>query len=103
MDLKQLFEKIYNGEITKNDVIVCHIKDYPDEYEQYILNDEFDFWDMDGDGVLSLSFFTNKDNENYSQTFSIISRQELEERIESINKNKRIRELEKKLKELKGE
>lgn len=103
MDLKQLFEKIYNGEITENDVIVCHIKDYHDEYEQYILNDGFDFWKLDGDGILSLSFFTNEDNENYSRTFSIISRPKLEEKIESINKNRKIRELEKKLKELKGE
>lgn len=57
MDLKQLFEKIYNGEITENDVIVESVKDYNEEYENYILNDEFDFWKYDGGELLSLSFF----------------------------------------------
>lgn len=103
MNLKQLFEKIYNEEITENDVIVCHIKDYHDEYEQYILNDGFDFWKYDGDGILSLSFFKNDNNEDYKTSYSIISKEEFEQKIDEINKQEKIKSLEYELKKLKGE
>lgn len=103
MDLKQLFEKIYNGEITENDVIVESVKDYNEEYENYILNDEFDFWKYDGDGLLSLSFFKNDNNKDYKTSYSIISKEEFERKIDKINKQKKIKSLEYELKKLKGE
>lgn len=103
MDLRELFVKVYNREIKEDDVIVRHIKDYGEEYDNFILNDGFDFWRYDGDGILSLNFFKNKNNENYTETFTIISKKEFEKRMEEIKKQNRIKELQAELDSLKGE
>lgn len=75
MDLRELFLKVYNGEIKENDVIVQHTKEYGEEYDRYILNNGFDFWFYN---LLSLNFFKNDFDKNYSATFSIISKEEFE-------------------------
>ena len=96
MNLKELFEKIYNDEIKQDNVIVEHIQDYDEEYDNYILNDGFDFWDING--VKSLSFF-KKDNTEYS----IISKKEYDKIIEEKDRQEKIERLENELKKLKGE
>ncbi len=101
MDLRELFEKIYYGKIKEQDVIVQHTKEYGEEYDRYILNDGFDFWIYNGDGVLSLNFFKNDYDENYSATFSIISKEEFEKRLEETRKRNKIKELEAELEKLK--
>lgn len=103
MDLRELFEKVYYGEIEEEDVIVRHIKDYGEEYDEFILNDGFDFWRYDGDGILSLNFFKDKNDEDYTETFTIISKEEFKKRIEEIKKQNRIKELQAELDSLKGE
>lgn len=103
MDLRELFVKVYNREIKEDDVIVRHIKDYGEEYDEFILNDGIDFWRYDGDGILSLNFFKDKNDENYTETFSIISKEEFEKRMEEIEKQNRIKELQAELDNLKGE
>lgn len=101
MDLKQLFEKIYNGEITKNDVIAVHIKDGEEEYNNYIQNDGFDFWD--NNGIKSLNFFKNENTDNYYENYSIITIEEYKEIINNEYKSRKIKELEEQLKKLKQE
>ena len=103
MNKRELFEKIYNNEIKENDVIVVHIKDFDEEYIHYILNNEFNYWYFEGDGYISLDFFRNKESQDYSETYLIISRDEFEHIIEERDKQHRIAELEKELKQLKGE
>lgn len=101
MDLRELFEKIYYGKIKEEDVIVQHIKEYGEEYDRYILNDGFDFWFQWVDGVISLNFFKNDYDENYSATFSIISKEEFKKRLEETRKRNKIKELEAELEKLK--
>lgn len=94
MNLKEIFEKIYNGEITKNDVIVVHQDGEDEEYDIYILNDGYDYWDTNG--VISLSFFSKK----YEYSYEIITREEHKSLIEKKEKQERIAKLKKELKEL---
>lgn len=95
MDIKELIEKISKCEITEKDVIIQ--KDNNDEeYDQYILNDGFDYWYHNGDSVISLSFLEEKD-----KSFEIISKAEFEKIIKEEEKQKRIKELERELKYLK--
>lgn len=101
MNLKELFEKIYNDEIKEEDVIVEHIQDYGEEYDNYILNDGYDFWDING--VKSLSFFKNDNTEKYKITYSLISREEYDEIVEEKEKQEKIQRLKKELKKLEGE
>ena len=101
MDLRELFEKVYYGKIKEEDVIVQHIKEYGEEYDRYILNDGFDFWLYNGVGVLSLNFFKNDYDENYSATFSIISKEEYKKRLEEVRRRNKIKELEAELEKLK--
>lgn len=101
MNLRELFEKIYNNEITDREVIVEHIKDKYEEYDNYILNDNFDFWEYNGDGILSLNFFVN--DESQERTFDIISQTEYKKIILNKEKEEEIKELQEKLERLKGE
>ena len=101
MNLKELFEKIYNDEIKEENVIVEHIQDYDEEYDNYILNDGFDFWDING--IKSLSFFKNDNTEKYKATYSIIPKEEYNKIIEEKNKQEEIQRLKKELKKLEGE
>lgn len=103
MDLRELFEKVYYGKIKEEDVIVKHVKEYGEEYDRYILNDGFDFWFYNGDGVLSLNFFKNDFDENYNATYSIISSKEFEKRLEETRKRNKIKVLEAELEKLKAE
>lgn len=103
MDLRELFEKVYYGKIKEEDVIVQHIKEYGEEYDRYILNDGFDFWFYNGDGVISLNFFKNDFDENYNATYSIISKEEYEKKLEEAHRRNRIKELEAELEKLKVE
>jgi hypothetical protein len=94
MNLRELFEKIYNNEIKEDDVIVQ--KDLTsDEYDQYIVNDNFDFWYNDGDSVISLNFF-NKENEDFK--FEIISKKEFMNLIDRKYREEKIKRLEEELK-----
>lgn len=101
MDLKELFEKIYNKEINENDVIVEHVQDFNEKYNRYIFNNGFEFWD--NNGIISLSFFINNNTDNYKTIYSIISKEESEKIIEEEKIQKEIQKLENKLKKLKGE
>lgn len=94
MNLRELFEKIYNNEIKEDDVIVQ--KDLTsEEYDQYIVNDNFDFWYNDGDSVISLNFF-NKENEDFK--FEIISKKEFMNLIDRKYREEKIKRLEEELK-----
>ena len=93
MNKMDLFEKIFNGELTENDVIVEHIKDYNEMYEKYILNDGFKFWYYTGE-IVSLNLFKNDNDEYYTTTFSIISKEELEKVMEKQILEKKIINLE---------
>lgn len=101
MNLKELFEKIYNDEIKEENVIVEHIQDYDEEYDNYILNDGFDFWDING--IKSLSFFKNDNTEKYKTIYSIISKEEYDEIVEEKEKQEKIQRLKNELKKLEGE
>lgn len=100
MNLRELFEIIYNNKITEDDVIVEHTIDYADKYDRYILNTGFDFWYSDGDSIISLNFFENDNTEKYNRTFSIISKKEFEKIIDEKEKQEKIEKLKKQLKEL---
>lgn len=98
MNKKELLIKIYNGEITKNDVIIEHDKTEP-EYDSYIQNDKFDYWYYNGDGVISLNFITkDEDDENYEYT--IISQNKFAKIIEDKEKQEKIKRLKQQLKSL---
>lgn len=101
MNLKELFEKIYNDEIKETDVIVEHVSDCYDKYNRFILNDGFDFWDENG--VKSLSFFRNDNTEKYKTIYSIISREEYDKIIEEEIKQEKIQRLKNELEKLEGE
>lgn len=98
MNKKELLIKIYNGEITKDDIILEHDKEEP-EYDRYIINDKFDYWYYDGDGVISLNFVT-KDSYDENYEYKIITREEFENIIEGKEKQEKIKRLKEQLKEL---
>ena len=97
MELKELFKKIYNREITKEDVIIKKDKT-EEEYDAYILNNGYDFWYKEGDDVISLNFFKKDDNYEYE----IISLKEFQIMMEKTEKEKRIEELKRELEILQG-
>lgn len=97
MDIKELFEEIYNERITENDVIIEITKGYNDTC--YILNDEFDFWYDEGENI-SLSFFYKRYSDQYE--YEIISKEQYEKDKEFREKQEKIRKLKKQLKELEG-
>lgn len=98
MDKKELLIKIYNGEITKDDVIIEHDKTGA-EYDHYIQNDKFDYWYYNGDGVISLNFITkDEDDENYEYT--IVTLKEFQDIIENKQKQDEIKRLKEQLKRL---
>lgn len=101
MNLKELFEKIYNNEITAYDVIVEHIKNKYEEYDNYIVNDRFNFWRYNGDSILSLNFFANDESEE--RTFDIITQEEYKKIVLDEEKKEEIKRLEEKILKLKGE
>lgn len=96
MNLKDIFKKIYNNEITENDVIVVS---NDEEYDNYIFNDGFDYWDING--VKSLSFF----RKDYESSYEIITMEEYHNILvkeKEKEKREKIKLLEKELEELKG-
>ena len=98
MDKKELLVKIYNGEITEDDVIIEHDKTGA-EYDRYIQNDEFDYWYYNGDGVISLNFITKDEyDENYEYT--IVTLKEFQDIIENKQKQDEIKRLKEQLKRL---
>lgn len=98
MNKKELLLKIYNGEITKNHVIIEHDIKEP-EYDRYIQNNEFDYWYYNGDGVISLNFIT-KDEYDKNYEYTIISQNEFINIIVNIEKQEKIKRLKQQLKEL---
>lgn len=98
MNKKELLLKIYNGEITKDNIIVKHDKTESED-ECYIQNNGFEYWYCDGDGVISLNFIAkNKYDENYEYT--IISKEEFKDVLKNREKQNKIRRLKEELKRL---
>lgn len=98
MTIRELFEKIYNGEIKEDDVIIQISKD-GEEYNRYIVNDGFDYWYHNGDEVISLSFFKKEYDEDVT-SYDLISKREFLRRIEEKEKQREIKELQNRLAEL---
>ena len=98
MNQIELFYKIYNNEISEDDVIVIHTK-FGHEEDQYILNDGFDYWNENG--IKTLSFFDKTNDEIYF--YDIISKEKYQEIVEKKEKEEEIFRLEQKLLKLKGE
>lgn len=98
MNQRELFEKIYNNEITENEVIVQQHKKYEEDID-YILNDERDFWEYNGSDTISLSFF--KKDEDYE--YEIISKDEFIRITDEEERQKKIDELKKELSRLEKE
>lgn len=98
MNQKELIEKFYNGEITRETVIIK--RDVLDEeYPDYILNDGRMFWEYEANENVHLSFFVKNDDYEYD----IISRDEFMKMIDEKAKQKKIEELKKELAALEQE
>ena len=98
MNQKELIEKFYNGEITKDTVIVeKYIED--DTGTEYILNDGKMFWEYHANENVHLSFFVKNDDYEYD----IISRDEFMKMRDEKAKQKKIEELKKELAKLEQE
>lgn len=92
MNQKELFEKIYNEEITDNEVIVQkHKKD--EEDIDYIINDSFDFWYYNANHIVSLYFFKKYNDYEYD----IISKDEFEKIINEQERQEKIKKLKEEL------
>lgn len=98
MNQRELFEKIYNNEITENEVIVQQHKEYEEDID-YILNDGHYFWKYYGTNTVSLDFF--KKDEDYE--YEIISRDEFIKIKDEEERQEKIKELKEKLAELEEE
>lgn len=97
MNKEEIIKKLYNKEITKNDVIVqWENGDKEKEYPMYIMNDGFDFWNVNG--VVSLRFIFKDDD----YTYEIISTTEYKKRIEEKERQEKIKKLEEELYWLRG-
>lgn len=98
MDLKELFAKIYNSEITEKDVIVKYHR-YDTEDICYILNKWGKYWYDNDDEYISLSFFEKDDDYIYE----IMNIDNYYKDKEYRQKQLKIQRLENELKKLKGE